>query len=205
MYSGETQENQNRLKAAELYHISCPIPTVALAASVPVIGAIAFVVNKFLEAWEKIEKIRRIRAELAEIGMKGKAVDELTEQVTSTVEEVIQESVQHVLLKYPGEDNRKNELANAIRTDTRRLFGQIERGLTVELRAVPKKDADAAQQNALNEISRLARTMQFPEISVAPMLLKGEEILEGELHTVKQTKKTTTHKTTTVTKKDSAE
>jgi len=102
---------------------------VALAAKVQVIRAVAFVVNKFLEAWEKVEEIRKIRAELTEIGMKGTAVDELTEQITTTVEEVVEESTKVVLSEYQGPPDRKNELTNAIRQDTRRLFGQIERGV----------------------------------------------------------------------------
>ena len=61
------------------------MPAVALLVSAPVIGLVAFAVNKFLEAWERIEKISKIRAELTEIGMKGQAVEELTEQITITV------------------------------------------------------------------------------------------------------------------------
>jgi hypothetical protein len=188
-------------KQVQLEQLSSSVPTVALTASVPVIGAVGYVVNKFLEAWEKIEKIRKIRAEITEIGMKGAAVDELTEQITTTVDEVVEKTTEFVLVKYDGPPPRKNELANAIRQDTRRLFGQIERGLQVEFRAEPEKTGDAEDQKALTEISDLARVMQFPEIAPEPMLLKGGEILEGEIKTVKQSKKTTMQKTT-VSKKE---
>lgn len=187
-------------EAVQLEQLSSSVPTVALAASVPVIGAVSCVVNKFLDAWEKIEKIRKIRAEITEIGMGGMAADELTERITTTVDEVVEEATQTVLLKYSGSPGRKNELANAISQDTRRLFGQIERGLTVEFRAEPKKGADPETQKALADISKLARVMQFPEIVPEPMLLKSGEILEGEIQAVKRSKNTTTHKTT-VTKK----
>jgi hypothetical protein len=166
---------------------------------VPVIGAVAFVVNKFLEAWEKIEKIRKIRAEITEIGMKGTAVSELTEQITTTVNEVVEESTEYVLLKYEGP--RRNELANAIRQDTRRLFGQIERGLTIEFRAEPPKTGDAQEQKELKDISDLAHVMQFPEVPKEPMLLTNGEVIDGKIQAVKQSKKTTTHKTT-VSKKE---
>jgi hypothetical protein len=181
----------------ELEQLSSSTPTVALVASVPVIGALAFVVNKFLEAWEKIEKIRRIRAEVAEMGLKGAAIDEFTERIATTVEEVVEEATEVVLVKYSGLPERKNELANAIRQDTRRLFGQIERGLTVEFRAEPQENGNDKEQKALKDISDLARVMHFPEIAQEPMLLKGGEILEGEIQAVKLSKKTTTHKTTT--------
>ena len=179
----------------QLEQLSSSIPTVALAASVPVIGVIAFVVNKFLEAWERIEKIRKIRAELTEIGMKGAALDQLTEQITTTVDEVVEEATEVVLLKYEGSADRKNELTNAIRQDTHRLFGQIERGLTVEFRAEPQEDGEIEQQKTLTDISDLAHAMHFPKIAQEPMLLKGGDILEGEIHSVKHAKKTTAHKT----------
>jgi hypothetical protein len=179
----------------QLEQLSSSVPTVALLASVPVISAVAFVVNKFLEAWEKIEKIRKIKAEITDIGMTGVAVDQLTEQITTTVDEVVEESTEYVLVNYTGP--RRNELANAIRQDTRRLYGQIERGLTIEFRAEPPKTGDVEQQKELKDISDLARVMQFPQPTHEPMLLKSGEIIEGEILAVKQSRKTTTQKTIT--------
>lgn len=188
-----------KVEQIELEQLSSSVPTIALAASVPVIGVVALIVNKFLEAWEKIEKIRKIRAEIAEMGMGGAAQDELTERIETTVDEVVEESTQLVLAKYEGGPGRRNELATAISQDTRRLFGQIERGLTVEFRAAPVKDADPedVDQKALTNIRNLARVMQFPETKEKPVLLQGAEILEGEIHAVKHSKKTTTTKTST--------
>jgi hypothetical protein len=149
-----------------------------------------------LAAWEKIEKIRKLRAELADIGMKKMALDELTEQITTTVDEVVEEATTTVMLKYTGPTERKNELSNAIRQDTRRLFGQIERGLAVEFRAEPNKGSDPAEQKVLKDITDLARKMQFPQVAPEPMLLSSGEVIEGELQNVKRsTKKKTTTKT----------
>jgi len=184
-----------QVEHAQLEQLSSSVPTVALAASVPVILAVAHVVNKFLSAWERIEKIRKIRAEITEIGMKGAPLDELTEQIKTTVDTVVEESAEFVLVKYQGPAERKNELANALRRDTRRLFGQIERGLTVEFRTQPDKDGNAELQKALADISNVAGTMHFPPVAEEPMLLKGDELIEGEIQAVKQSKKTTTQKT----------
>ncbi len=188
-------EAQNETEPVKLEQLSSSVPTIALAASAPVIAVVAFAVNKFLEAWERIEKIRKIRGEITDLGMKGTAVDEFTEQIETTVTKVVEEATEEILLKYKGTPDRRNELANAIHTDTRRLFGQIERGLTVEFRAEPAKAGDAEQQKALTDIANLARVIQFPEIAREPLLLKGGEILEGDIKVVKHTKKTTTQKT----------
>lgn len=177
---------------AQLEYLSSSDPTVALLADVIVIGMIATVVNKFLDAWEKIERIRKIRTELAEVGLKGEALEELDERITTTVEEVVEESTTLVLANYKGP--RKNELENGVRQDTRRLFGQIERGLRVEIRA--KEDPKGKQPEGLESISGLAGRMKFPDIAKDPMLLDRGKVLEGDIVTLQESKKTTTRKTT---------
>lgn len=162
-------------EAAILEQLSSSIPTVALFAKLPVIKTIADVVNKFLTAWEKIEKIRKMRSDLKEMGMKGKALEELTESIETTVEEVLEESTQLVLVQYNGsDDGRRHELENAIRQDTKRLFGQIERGLTIEFRA-NRENADEDSQQALAGIDNLAKIIKFPHTAKEPMLLDTSE------------------------------
>lgn len=178
---------------AELEGLSSSIPTVTLLADVGVISVIGTVVNKFLDAWLKIEKIRRMRTEMKEMGIEGAPIEVLTEQITTTVTEVVEESTDIIVAKFPGDGGRKNELANAVRTDTQRLFGQIERGLRVEFRAAP--DAKGENQAALQSISDLSKKLHFPEVAKEPILLENGKIIEGEIHIAKQTKKTTSSKT----------
>jgi hypothetical protein len=186
-----------KAEQVELEQLSSSVPTVALVAGVSVISVLATIVNKFLDAWTKVEKIRKMRAELSDMGLRKTALDELTEEVTATVDEVVEEATELVLRNYDGAPERKNELTNAVRQDTHRLFGQIERGLTVEFRAASSKDEGTEQGKALANISNLSRLIQFPQIPKEPMLLANGQILEGDIQAVKRTKKTTTHKTTT--------
>jgi DNA-directed RNA polymerase subunit H (RpoH/RPB5) len=185
------------IEDVELETLSSSIPTVAVLASAKVVEAIANIVNKFLEAWEKIEKIRRLRGELSEVGMTGTALDELTEKIETTVEEIIEESTQLTLKGYKGTPERKNELETALKQDTHRLFGQIERGLTIQFAAKPDPQKEDADNKALQAVDHLSHKMQFPQIKADPILLTTGEIL-GELHTVRVTRKSTT---TTITSK----
>lgn len=186
---------------AQLESLSSSIPTISVEASATVLNVIAKIVNLFLDTWEKIKKIRKIRDDLAEVGIKGTASEELNEQVNTTVEEIIEQSTELVLVGYKGDGGRKNELRNAVSTDVRRLFGQIERGLTVEFRAEPKSGDDEEQSQALNSIIETSRDMKFPPPAKEPLLLVEAEILEGELHK-RMYKKTTTTTTKTTTKKE---
>jgi hypothetical protein len=180
----------------ELEQLSSSIPTVTLLAGLLVLDKLGTVVNKFLEAWEKIQKIRRVRGELTDMGLKGAAVEELTEQITETIDQTVEESVELVVNKYPGDEGRKKELSNAIRQDTRRLFGQIERGLTIELRVGAKSEKDGEDPQLLQGVSDLAKIMQFPIVAQDPILLENGQVLEGDVQVFKTTKKTTTHKVT---------
>lgn len=112
------------------------------------------------------------------------------------VDEVVEESTKIVLIKYPGEASRKHELENAVGQDIRRLFGQIERGLTIEFRAEPKPDAEPEEKAALDTVIDFSRKIQFPIVAPEPMLLAPKEILEGEIEGINISKKTVTHKTT---------
>ena len=98
------------------------------------IANLAQIVDSFLAAWERIEKIRNARKTIIDLGLKGTAVEELNEEITSTIDEVVEHSIDITLANYSGDGGRRNELQTALRQDTRRLFGQIERGLTIQFR-----------------------------------------------------------------------
>jgi hypothetical protein len=110
-----------------------------------------------------------------------------------------------VLADSKVDEHRKRELGTAIRLHAHRLFGQIERGLTIEIRVQPKNDAPADAQKMIGTISNLSKNMQFPQVAKEPMLLGTSEIIEGDIKSVKHTKKTTTKTTTTATREASKE
>jgi hypothetical protein len=194
-----TEAQTGQAKPVVLEALSSSVPTVALAADLAVLALLGTVVNKFLAAWEKIEKIRKVRAELASMGLKGVALEQLTDQITTTVNEVVEESTELVLANYKDNKNRKNELANSIRQDTRRLFGQVERGLTVEFRTGPEPDAATENQETLRQIANTAKQLKFPEVSAEPLLLEAGKVIDddADVQIVHRTTKKTTTQTTT--------
>jgi hypothetical protein len=169
---------------------SSSIPTVAVAASPKVTESIATIVSRFLEAWEKAEKFRRIRQELIEMGLKKQTFDDLSDQISTTVNEVIEESIQLTLDAYKHDQVGKNQLETALGQDLRRLFGQIERGLTIQFRAKPSANADEADRIALENVNRLSREMRFPLMATEPMLLTRVQVLEGDFDSITVSKKT---------------
>jgi hypothetical protein len=157
-------------------------------------------VNLFLDAWAKIEEIRKVRADVSRIGISGPALQQFDEKIEETVTEVVEESVKMSLNSYSSDNGRKNELGNALSQDMRRLFGQIERGLIVEFRAEPDKKADDENAQSLLKVRDIGKSLRYPTPEAQPLLLASGEVLEGEI--TRTTKKKTI--TTKVVKRDGA-
>lgn len=197
-----TEARTNNPEPVILEQLSSSVPTIALVAALPALDYLGTVINKYLDAWKKIEEIRQMRAKLESMALASKsALDELTNEVTTTINEVVEESTTLVMKDYKGD---RGDLTNAVRSDIRRLFGQIERGLTVEFHVDPQ-GANEDQKKLIEQIAAIAKDLKFPEITGAPLLLKSGEVLEdtedeggSRTYITSQSKKTT--KTTTKTK-----
>jgi hypothetical protein len=138
---------------------------------------------------------------LKAVGVSGSAADELTDRITTTIEEVVEESTGLTLSTYTKDGGRRNELKNALKIDFQRLFGQIERGLIVEIRMHESANADKSNAAEVQAIADLTKQFIFPIVAVEPLLLTSNEILEGDVsRKTLTTKKTTTQKKSTKTK-----
>lgn len=173
---------------AELQALSTTTPIVSVLTDPHVLNALAKAVQFFLDAWKKIEEIRKVRADVVKVGVVGAALDQFNEKIEETVTEVVEETVRFSLASYPQNDEpRKNELRNALSQDYRRLFGQIEQGLVVEFRARPEEVSGNGNADPLIEVRDIAATLDYPAAEPQPLLLSSGELLEGEIvRTVKE-------------------
>lgn len=173
-------------RPAELQSLSSSGPTVVIVTSLGVLHLLGDIINFFLDEWEKIRKMRNIRDQVRELGLSNAADGEITETILTTIEEVVEASTKCCLAKYKLDIRLRNELENALKKDIRRLFGQIERGLTIEIhiREDAKVDEDSRQE--MRAIADVAQKMHFPADSKEPILLTDGEVLEGELSRMKK-------------------
>jgi hypothetical protein len=184
------------IQPVELEYLASSIPVVAVAAELGLLTLLANVINSFLDAWKKVEEIREIRERLKAVGVSGAASKEMDERIITTVEEVVEESTKLTLSTYKGDGSRRNELENGLKVDLRRLFGQIERGLTVEIRTNEPVNGDESNARELSALADLAKNLVFPVAAKMPMLLTSSEILEGEVSSKKVTTTRTSAKKT---------
>jgi hypothetical protein len=184
------------VQPVQLEGLSSSNPTVAIVAGLGVLKLLGSVINSFLEAWQKVQRIRGLREELKDVGITTGAVEELTERIETTVEEVVEESTRLNLIDYNKDGGRRNELDSFLKHDLRRLFGQIERGLTVEIRT-HSESAEPSDLEELKAIAEIGRNLRFAGVAKEPMLLEAGEVLEGEISRVKSATKRSTSTTTT--------
>jgi hypothetical protein len=180
LFADYSEALTNSRDNVQLETLSSSVPTVVLVAALPVLAYLGDVVNKFLDAWKKVEEIREVRARVAALGIKGAAYNEFTKEITSTIERVVDEVVQNTIARYTGEDGRRNELTTAIKQDTKRLYAQIEQGLTIHFRASADSNKSAEEQSELVTLSGLGRTMEFPKTTDQPLLLSPGELLDDD-------------------------
>jgi hypothetical protein len=186
------------IQPVQLEYLASSFPVVAIGADIALLTLLAKVINSFLDAWKKVEEIRDIRERLKAVGASGAAYDEMDERIVVTVEEVVEESTKLALSTYNKDGARKNELENGLRIDLHRLFGQIERGLTVEIRTNEPVNADQPDATESAALADLAKSLVFPVAAKTPMLLTSSEILEGAVSSKKvTTTRTSTKKTAT--------
>jgi len=194
-----SEATTGKVEEATLETLSSSTPTIGVRASIHVLSELATAVNGFLTAWKKVQEFRETRDKLTVLGLSGQALKEVDERITTVVEEVVETTTTTTIAHYKGAPERKHELENAIRQDTRRLFGQIERGLVVQFKAEPSEDEkDAATNKALANINSIGRSLVFPAISAAPLLLSAGNVIDDIeiVSSTTTTKKTTTKKTT---------
>jgi hypothetical protein len=189
-----------QVQPVELGQISSSDPTITLAAAIGAMTLIGEAVNKFLDAWKKIEEIRDIRQKLAKLGIRDKTnLKALNEEITSTVNEVVEESTTLIMSQSQVEQGRRNELDGLIRKDLLQLFGQVERGLVVEVRVSPPTASSGESDPNFDRLKVLSQTMQFPPMTHEPVLVPSGDLLDdnGSATVISHRKKTSTKTSTT--------
>jgi hypothetical protein len=187
-----SEASTNEVPPVELEGLSSSTPTVALLAGLKVVDLLAGIINKFLDAWDKIAKMRKLREEAVSFGVGGPGIEEFDRVITEEVEEVIEESTQLALVGFDGTQDRRHELENGLKQDFHRLFGQIEVGLTVQFRAEKNPAAEEEEELAIKNITNISENIKFPTPARNPLLLPSASLLQGELHGVKVVKTTRT-------------
>jgi hypothetical protein len=188
-----------------LEELSSSDPTIAVLATLELAEHIASTVSKLIELWKTISKWLDARNNLVELDLEGEALNQITEKATKRIESVIEETVEETITTTKYRGPRKNELRNALLIDTRVLYGQLERGLVVEVRAQPPTSPTEDETKSFNNINELNKIMVFPSRNPHPLflpsaipedLVNDDSVIEQTVVEKKRRTKTTTTEST---------
>jgi len=181
-----SEQATGSVEPIEIRQISTTDPTFFFGLEVLTIAAIGAAVTWALSTWQKLEEIRKIRAETRKIkGFGTKEIEKLfDDQIQNSVNEAIEEHVNSLLGKPKGQAGRINEQRTDLLWATRALFARMERGMTVEIRflsppSLPSKQEDGSDavgktkgkaSDVYEVLDKIADELVFPQIDEAPVL-----------------------------------
>jgi len=140
--------------------------------------AIAGAVTWALKSWKDLEQIRKIRAETAAIPAFSRAEVEkiFDDKIRETIEKTIAEKARE-LIPDDGKAGRKPELQTALRMALESLLARIERGMTIEIKALPERQkTEAETEAAYAKVAKVAQAQnaKIEELKVSLVFPKPE-------------------------------
>ncbi len=162
--------------------ISTSDPLIFLELAVEVAKYFGGVVTWGIAVWYSVEKIRKVRAETAQIDAftDKEIADIFDNKIQQQIDEAVEAKVKELLSEGKPPKGRKGDLSASLKWVLEALLAKMERGLTVELRIPPppeqELDDDGEQiintQTVLDHLAleELQRQLSFPEPSEEPIL-----------------------------------
>jgi len=178
----------------EIKSISSSELGIYLAAIPPVAACIAHAADKIIDFYKKLIEIRKHKTELKILGLKEKEMQGITDHSNKIMKEGIESLTVEIINNYyvGNDDNRKNELSNAVKISLNKIANRIDKGFNIEVRAEPEE----TPEEETGETEQYEKNQEFIrkviEVSEALRFLNldGERILElPEKDTPKKTTK----------------
>ena len=173
--SSGTRENY------EIKSISSSDLGIYLAAIPPVAACIAHAAEKIIDLYKKLIEIRKHKAELKILGLKEKELKGITDHSNKIMKEGIESLTVEVVNNYyvGNDDNRKNELSNAVKISLNKIANRIDQGFNIEVRAEPEEEP--TEENGETDQQKKDRAFILKVIEASETLrflnLEGERIL----------------------------
>lgn len=162
----------------QVHQISTSDPQFFLGMDALTIAAIGGAVTWALNTWKQVEDVRKVRAETRKLSaFSEKEVEEIFDKkIKSTINDAIDSQTKTFLSQLSTQSGRAHEQGEHIKIALESILARIERGMTVEIRAVPPAiDRDNSEDkddenSAFIRINSLAPKLIFPRPEVSPLL-----------------------------------
>ncbi len=165
----------------EIKSISSSDLGIYFAAIPPVAACIAHAAAKIIDLYKNLIEIRKHKAELKILGLKAGEMQGITDHSNKKMREGIETLTVEIVNNYyvGNDDNRKNELSNAVKISLNKIANRIDQGFNIEVRAEPEEEPDEEtgeidrqdkDQVFIRKVIEASETLRF-------LNLDGERIL----------------------------
>ena len=154
-------------------------------------ACIAIAVERIITVYKQILEIRKLRSELARQKVPEETLDGISKHADEVMNLAIEKMTAELIEEYrkDREENRSNELHNALSISLKKIAMRIDRGFNVEVRmaqiqevsdGVADQKAAADAKESHDRIAQAATTLQFLKLEGDPILKLVSEEKEGE-------------------------
>ncbi len=133
----------------EVKSVSTTDFSIFLSPSPITLASISFAVERIIAVYKNLLEIRKLKNELKENGIPDKQLQGVQDHANGIMENGI-EAIKNDLFKmfYKQKDGgRENELRTAVGMSLRKIADRIDRGVNIEVRAVPPSVSQSAENN----------------------------------------------------------
>jgi len=163
--------------------ISTTDPLVFVYAGYRVVKAVGGAIEFFLDKWEQVERIRKLRAETESLSLGDDFAAKYDEVIKQTVANAVKEQVDKLVAD--GQIGRANELRTGLTMSMEWLMTHVEHGMRVEVRYLeppkieqPPSESDGElipqeqEQQDFAELGRIQHALQYQRLGVERPLLQ---------------------------------
>jgi hypothetical protein len=162
----------------EVHQISTSDPQFFFGLSAVTIAAIGTAVTWALNTWKQVEDVRRVRAETRKLSaFSEKEVDDIFDKkIKSIIGTAIEAQTKILLSDTSTRGGRVYEQGEHLKRALESILARVERGMTVEIRALPPPKGSAmlearpAETAAFEALKTIAPNLFFPKPDQHPIL-----------------------------------
>ena len=164
------------VSVVEVKQISTTDPIFGLAMDAAIIGAIGAAITWGLDTWERIARIRKLRADSQEVLTKEEIEAFFDTKIKKTIDEAVAAKATELFPTEHAEAGRKHELRNALEWALNSIMYRIERGMRVEICFLPPTQTEGAPPvpepvaTSFATLAEVVPKLKFPDVKDPPVL-----------------------------------
>lgn len=165
---------EGKIESAEIKTISTSDPMISLAVMAPTVWGVMKLVEKVLDLWERFEKIRKIRVDIASLRLAQEKdlLQKVDSEMERDVDEKIREYLKEIKEKSKLDVARTNELLSRLEKISKKIAVRLDNGMRIEgdIYEASIHDEDEIMKEISKDVATISEKIVYRQISNEPIL-----------------------------------